>query len=151
MKKLKDIEAEQNKISSEISELEKQLKKLNEKLGKLANGWKFKCKKCGLAFRPNEIGYRDWEVRRTKMDCQPMGEYDIWQVVEKQHIACCPKCGKDFGVKAYYSDCISSTPRYSRWDDKPEMAECYKKLVDKKIHKVDKTMVKYMKQTHYFD
>lgn len=127
--------------------LKKNLHVLKKHEEKIHNEWpsKFRCKKCGLAFKPNELGYKDWEVRKTKQECQPMGEYDIWQVVYHEHLACCPKCGHDFNVKVDSSEYISSTPRYSRWEDKPELTECYKKCLSKRIKKLDSNMIKYIK------
>lgn len=147
-KTIKEIAAEEAKLKKEEEKLKKAKAALDKKFSSLG-AWKYRCKKCGLAFKPGELGYKDWEVRRTKQECQPMGEYDLWQVVERQHLACCPKCGHDFGVKVSYSDFISSTPRYSRWEEKPELEEDYKKPVSKKIYKVDKDMVKYMDELHY--
>lgn len=147
-KTIKEIAAEEAKLKKEEEKLKKAKAALDKKLKSLG-AWKYRCKKCGLAFKPGELGYKDWEVRRTKMKCQPMGDYDIWQVVETQHLACCPKCGHDFGVRVYHSDFINSTPYYSRWEEKPELKDDYKRLVDKKIYKVDKAMVKYMDEIHY--
>ena len=144
------------KLKSEIAQVERQrkaakeaLSKLDKKSAALSAQSRFSCKKCGLAFRDRELGYRDWEVLRTKQHCLPMGDYDIWQVAETQHIACCPKCGKDFGIQVWYSDSLSSTPHYSRWEDKPDFQKEYKKPVDKKIRKVTPEMVKYMSEIHY--
>ena len=72
------------------------------------------------------------------------------QVVERQHLACCPKCGHDFNVKVWHSDYVDSTPRYSRWEDKPELKEFSKKSLNRKIMKVDPDMVKYIKDEHGF-
>ena len=149
-KKIKEIEAEEAGIKKAEAKLKKQKAALDKKSLKLRE-WRFRCKKCGLAFTSSEIGYKDWEVRRTKMKCQPMGDYDMWQVVETQHLACCPKCGHDFDVKVCHSDFINSTPYYSRWEEKPELKDEYKRLVNKKIHKVDEAMVKYMSEPHWND
>jgi hypothetical protein len=144
------------KLKLEIAQVERQLKAAKEALSKLYSTRKalhaqsrFSCKKCGLAFRDKELGYRDWEVLRTKLRYLPMGDYDTWQVEETQHIACCPKCGKDFGIPVWYSDYSSSTPHYSRWEDKPDFQKEYKKPVDKKIRKVTPKMVKYLSEIHY--
>ena len=61
-----------------------------------------------------------------------------------------PQCVYDFNVKVWHSDYVDSTPRYSRCEDKPELKECYKKSLNRKIMKVDPDMVKYIKDEHGF-
>ena len=53
------------------------------------------------------------------------------------------------GIQVWYSDFLSSTPHYSRWEDKPDFQRNYKKPVGKKIRKVTPEMVKYMTEIHY--
>lgn len=143
MKSLKQLQAEEAKRAKEIELLEKKLENLRKR--KPHNSYPFRCRKCRLAFKHSEVGYKDWEVVVVKQRCLPMGDYDIKQVVEEQSLACCPKCGHNFGVKVDYSYPIRSTKTYSRWEDKPDFVEPYEKCLDKKIRKVTPEMVKYMK------
>ena len=151
-KSLDEIDKAEKAAKAELEAAQKKFEAAKKKAEKILREWPrmFRCKKCGVAFKISELGYKDWEVRKTERKCQPMGEYDIWQVVERQHLACCPKCGHDFNVKVWYSDYVSSTPRYSRWEDKPELKECYKKSLGRKIMKVDSGMVKYIKDKQGF-
>lgn len=153
-KRLTELTKEKAMLAKKLAVANRVVKSIKHKQDELESTWKFHCKKCGLAFKTNEIGYKDWKVRRTKQEFQPIGEYDVrqlveWQVVETQHLACCPKCGKDFGEKVYYSDCNDCTPRYLRWEKKPTFAKCYKRCISKKIHKISKQNLEYMKQTDY--
>ena len=141
MKPLKQVEAAEAKRKKEIKLLEKKL----ENLRRTHNTYPFRCRKCGLAFKHSEVGYKNWEVVVVKQQCQPMGEYDIRQDVEEQSLACCPKCGHNFGVKVDYSYPIRSTKTYSRWEDKPDFVVPYTKCINKKIRKVTPEMVRYMK------
>ena len=68
------------------------------------------------------------------------------QVVERQHLACCPKCGYAFNVKVWHLDYVDSIPHYSRLENKPELKECYKKSLNRKIMKIDSNMAKYIKR-----
>ena len=151
-KNLDEINKAEKTAKAELEVAKKKFEAAKKKIEEIMRKWPrtFHCKKCRLAFKINELGYRDWEVRRTEQESKPMGEYDIWQVVERQHLACCPKCGHDFNVKVWHSDYVDSTPRYSRWEDKPELKECYKKSLNRKIMKVDPDMVKYIKDEHGF-
>lgn len=151
-KSLDEIGKVEKAAKAELEAVKKKFEAAKKKTEKTLREWPrmFRCKKCGIAFKVSELGYKDWEVRRTEQECQPMGEYDMWQEVERQHLACCPKCGHDFNVEVWHSDYIGSTPRYSRWEDKPELKECYKKSLGGKIMKVDSDMVKYIKDEHGF-
>lgn len=151
-KSLDEINKAEKTAKAELEAAKKKVEAAKKKVEKIMRKWPciFHCKKCGLAFEVGELGYREYEVRMTKQECQPMGEYDIWQVVERQRLACCPKCGKDFDVKVGYSEYVDSTPHYSRWKDKPELKECYKKSLGRKIMKVDPSMVKYIKDEYGF-
>ena len=151
-KSLDEINKAEKAAKAELEAAKKKFEAAKKKAEKTLHEWPsmFRCKKCGIAFKISELGYKDWKVRRTEQEFQPMGEYDIWQVVERQHLACCPKCGHNFNVKVWHSDYVGSTPRYSRWEDKPELKECYKKRLGGKIMKVDSDMVKYIKNEHGF-
>ena len=151
-KNLEDLTKAENAARDDVKALEKKLKAAEKKLEKLIMDYprSFRCKKCKLAFEVSELGYREYEVRRTEQECQPMGEFDVWQVVERQKLACCPKCGKDFNVKVDYSEYIDSTPRYSRWEKQSELKKPYKKRLNSKIRKVDAGMVKYIKDEYDF-
>lgn len=149
-KSLDEIDKAEKAAKAELEAAKKKFEAAKKKVEKIMREWPrtFHCKKCGRAFKTNELGYKDWEIRKTEQECQPMGEYDIWQVVELQHLACCPKCGHNFAIEVWHSDYIGSTPRYSRWEDKPELKKCYKKSLGGKIMKVDSDMVKYIKDEY---
>ena len=148
-KDLKDVNKRLKAADSEIAKAEKVLEKARDKRAKIASAWRFKCRKCGLAFKPGEIAYTKWRARRTHQECQPMGDYDIWQVESYEFRGCCPKCGRDFGVKVQPDEYISETQRYGRWDDKPDWQPDSCNISDPKKRRVDKYMVKYMAETRY--
>ena len=144
MKSLKQLQAAEAKRAKEIRLLEKKLENLRKR--KPHNRYPFRCRKCGLAFKHSEVGYKDWEVVVVHQDCMPMGEYDIREDFERQSLACCPKCGHNFGIQVCYPNWIRSTKTYGRWEDRPDFVEPYEKCLDKKIRKVTPEMVKYMKE-----
>ena len=82
MKDLKKLKSEIAQVERHRKAAKEALSKLDKKSAALSAQSRFSCKKCGLAFRDRELGYRDWEVLRTKQHCLPMGDYDIWQVAE---------------------------------------------------------------------
>ena len=146
---LKNISRKLKTAEAEIAKAKKQLAKAEDKRRKLNEKYEFKCRKCGLAFKPEEIAYTKWRTRRTHQECQPMGDYDIWQVESYEFRGCCPKCGRDFGVKVQPDEYISETRRYGRWDDKPDWQPDSCNISDPKKRKVDKCMVKYMAKMRY--
>ena len=83
-KSLDEINKAEKAAKAELEAAKKKFEAAKKKAEKIQREWPhmFRCKKCGIAFKISELGYKDWEVRRTKQECQPMGEYDIWQVVE---------------------------------------------------------------------
>ncbi len=142
MKSLKQLQAEEAKRAKEIKLLEKKL----ENLRKPHNTYPFRCRKCGLAFKHSEVGYKDWEVVEVVEKNMPMGDYDIREDFVEKSLACCPKCGHNFGVKVCYPKLIRSTKTYSRWDDdRPDLVEPYSKCINPKIRKVMPEMVRFMK------
>lgn len=137
--KLKNLNDKISKIESELDQLDN---KYNDRLT---------CKKCQTIYEPNEVGYKTYKARRTIQNCQYGGEYDIYQTLEYQYLACCPKCGKNFGIEVKMSDTIENTPTYSRydgkvWNFKPESCVC----VDKEIHKLDRYNIKVLKENLYY-
>ena len=148
MKKLKDIKSAEDKADREIDKLEKRLKIARSKRDKIGGRYPFRCKKCGLAYSLEEVGYRVFHTRKEEMHCMPMGEYDVRQYVVRQEIACCPKCGHNFKVNVWYDEILHSTRTYGRWDDKPDFKPCGVEFADKKIKKIDKDRVEYFKRNH---
>ena len=152
-KRLKEIEVEEKNAHKAVDAAKKKLEVAQKKETKLWAEWpkSFRCKKCGLAFKVNELGYKKYEVLHTDMDCQYGGEYDIKQVKEHRYSACCPVCGKDFKVEAAHPEHIGSTRTYSRWEDKPDFSAPYEKCISKSIKKVDSYMVKHINSRKHED
>ena len=152
-KKLKEIVVTEKAAHKEVEAAKKKLALAEKKEHKLWAEWpkSFRCKKCGLAFKVNELGYKEYEVLRTVMKCQYGGEYDIKQVKERKYSACCPVCGKDFKVEAASTVYLGSTKTYSRWEDKPDFQQPYSKCMSKKIEKVDAYMVKHINSRRHKD
>ena len=152
-KKLKEIAATEKAAHKEVEVAKKKLALAEKKEAKLWAEWpkSFRCKKCGLAFKVNELGYKEYEVLRTDMECQYGGEYDIKQIKEREYSACCPVCGKDFKVEAAPTEYLDSTKTYSRWEDKPDFQQPYSKCISKKIEKVDAYMVKHINSRRHED
>lgn len=117
MKNLTAIKKVEDAVQREKASLEKRIKELDGRLAKTRKGYDFVCKKCGIALKKSECGYRMWKYGRTEQDCQPMGDYDIWQTVSQEARYCCPKCGHDFGESYGLYDTLAQTRRYGRWED----------------------------------
>ena len=138
----KSIDNKIKKLTDQQQELEEELEKFCSKYSNLLT-----CNKCKLVFEPEEVGYKKYKVRRTvQHNFQYGGEYSIYQIVEYQYLACCPVCGKNFGVQVRMPDTIDSTKVYSRWEDKPDFKEDSCVCVDKEIHKLDKYNIKVLKE-----
>ena len=152
-KKLTELRKSEKEISKQLEAIEKKKQAVMSKSRKLSKQWpkSFRCNKCGLAFKINELGYKTYEVVKDDMDCQYGGEYDIKQITEQQFITCCPKCGHDFGVQACPSTIIHCTPTYSRWEDKPDFQTPYKKLTSRTIEKVDSRMIRHLNDRFELD
>lgn len=143
MKPLKQVEAAEAKRKKEIKLLEKKL----ETLRRTPNTNPFRCRKCGIAYKHNEIGFKKYRRRVTKMEYVGVGDYDVHQVEFYEYLGCCPKCGYNFGVKVDYDEHICSTACYDRHqDDKPGFQPEFCKCVSSEIKKVDEHQIRYMKR-----
>ena len=148
MKKLTEIQATQKKLDSEIARLEKKLASVQKQCNQLENKYPsaLVCKKCGLAYSIREVGYKRYRTRKTEQRCLSMGEYDIWQDIFNQKLACCPKCGHNFSIPVSHDDFVSCTETYSRWEDKPDFKPCGTVCIDKTIRKLDRQQISYLKE-----
>lgn len=152
-KSLKDIAVAEAAADKAVAAATKKLLLAKKKLEKILNEWPeyFRCKKCGLAFKVKELGYKTYEILRNDMRCQYGGDYDIRQIKERKYSVCCPICGKDFKVEAAPPDFLGSTNTYSRWENKPDFQAPYTKCTSRKIKKVDSYMVKYINSRKHKD
>lgn len=152
-KRLKEIVAAEAAADKAVAAAAKKLLLAKKKLEKISDEWpkNFRCKKCGLAFKVKELGYKTYEILRHDMNSQYGGDYDIRQVKERKYSACCPICGKDFNVEAAPRDFLGSTATYSRWENKPDFQEPYTKCTSRKIDKVDSYMVKHINSRKHKD
>ena len=148
MKKLTEITSAKRKAESEIKKLEKHLEAARKKRNAISRQFPFVCRKCGIAYSIGEVGYKVYRTRCDHMDCQPMGDYDVRQDVYRQELACCPKCGHNFGKKVSPDEWIEETKTYGRWDDRPraDFKPCGTVCIDTKIRKVKKCHIAFLKK-----
>lgn len=148
MKKLIKITSAKRKAESEIKKLEKQIEVARERHNSISRQYPFVCRKCGIAYSIGEIGYKVYHTRREHMECQPMGDYDISQAVYRQELACCPKCGHNFGRNVWPDEWLEGTKTYGRWDDRPraDFKPCGTICIDKKIRKITKAQIAFLKK-----
>lgn len=144
MKKVGILLGERGKIEKSIALLEKKLEAEKKKAVTIRTRYPFVCKHCGLAFRHSEVGYKVYESRKEHQTCLPMGEYDIYQYVVREELACCPKCGHNFKARVWYDRVIKQTRTYGRWDEKPDFQRCYTKCISKRIMKMDEDRKKFL-------
>ena len=71
-KSLKDIAAAEAAANKAVAAATKKLLLAKKKLEKILDEWPehFRCKKCGLAFKVKELGYKTYEILRNDMQCQ---------------------------------------------------------------------------------
>lgn len=84
-KSLDEIGKAEKAAKAELEAAKKKFEAAKKKTEKTLREWPrmFRYKKCGIAFKVSELGYKDWEVRRTEQECQPMGEYETWDKFEE--------------------------------------------------------------------
>lgn len=150
MKRLDKIQAQEQflkrQMEREKADSQKRINRIAKNLEKTRGGYPFRCKKCGLAFRVSEIGYKLYETIRNRQECQPMGDYDIWQEVSSEKLGCCPKCGFNFKVPVAKSEIVHVTERYGRWDGRrPDFKPVGSKCLSA-IRKLDKYCLQYLRR-----
>jgi len=143
-KPIESLKREEERMKKSIAAAKKKLKAAEEKLEVLHRRWPFKCSKCKMAFEPEELAYKTWHRIWNNMNCQYGGEYDIRQIEDHRHIACCPSCGHSFNVEVKKPDIMHETRTYSRWEDKPDFQKCCEECISKKPKKLEPGMVKYI-------
>lgn len=151
---LSDIKLEFAELKEQESKAKAKLKSIEKALDSLYRTYPplFRCNRCSKAFTIDQVGYKEQRTRKSNYDYQYGGEYSVYQSVELEYIACCPKCGKSFGVSVKPSDTIERTPTYHRhdgkdWNFKPEG----KISGDETIHKVTKDMLQHIKHVLNID